>query len=75
MKKKLFIIVAGVMTAMAVIAATVQTLNVRLGEVIYQYATDQVGRMALSSNGTVATILNKVFNLMRLTRCISTRHQ
>ena len=63
MKKKLFIIVAGVMTAMAVIAATVQTLNVRLGEVIYQYATDQVGRMALSSNGTVATILNKVFNL------------
>lgn len=51
------------MTAVAIIAATVQTLNVRLGEVIFQYATDQVGRMELSESGTIATILNKVFNL------------
>ena len=63
MKKRVLLIAAGVMTTIVLIAATVQTLNVRLGEVIYQYASDQVGRMALSSNGTVATILNKVFNL------------
>ncbi|MBQ9217353.1 MAG: carbohydrate-binding domain-containing protein [Muribaculaceae bacterium] len=63
MNKRFLIITASVVTAIAIIAATVQTLNVRMGQVIYQYATDQVGRMALSSNGTVATILNKVFNL------------
>jgi hypothetical protein len=63
MKRRILTIAAGLVTTVAIIAATVQTLNVRLGEVIYQYATDQVGRMELSSNGTVATILNKVFNL------------
>lgn len=63
MKKRILTIAAVLMTTVVIIAATVQTLNVRLGEVIYQYATDQVGRMDLSSNGTVATILNKVFNL------------
>ncbi len=66
MNKRFLIITASVVTAIAIIAATVQTLNVRMGQVIYQYATDQVGRMALSSNGTVATILNKVFNLDRV---------
>ncbi len=63
MKRRILTIAAGLVTTVAIIAATVQTLNVRLGEVIYQYATDQVGRMELSGNGTVATILNKVFNL------------
>lgn len=63
MKRRILTIAAGLVTTVVIIAATVQTLNVRLGEVIYQYATDQVGRMELSSNGTVATILNKVFNL------------
>lgn len=63
MKKRILTITAIMMTAAAIIAATIQTLNVRLGEVIYQYATDQVGRMELSGSGTVATILNKVFNL------------
>lgn len=63
MKRRILTIAAGLATTMVIIAATVQTLNVRLGEVIYQYATDQVGRMNLSSNGTIATILNKVFNL------------
>ena len=63
MKRRILTIAAGLATTMFIIAATVQTLNVRLGEVIYQYATDQVGRMNLSSNGTIATILNKVFNL------------
>ena len=66
MKKRLLIIMAVVLTGMAIIAATVQTLNVRLGEVIYQYVTDQVGRMELSGNGTVATILNKVFDLSKV---------
>lgn len=63
MKRRILTIAAVLVTTVVIIAATVQTLNVRLGEVIYQYATDQVGRMELSSNGTVATILNKVFNL------------
>ena len=63
MKRRILTIAAGLATTMVIIAATVQTLNVRLGEVIYQYATDQVGRMNLSNNGTIATILNKVFNL------------
>lgn len=63
MKKRLLTIFSAVVATMAIIAATVQTLNVRLGEVIFQYATDQVGRMNLSESGTVATILNKVFNL------------
>lgn len=63
MKRRVLTITAVLAVTLAIIASTVQTLNVRLGEVIFQYATDQVGRMELSSNGTVATILNKVFNL------------
>lgn len=63
MKKRSLTIFATMVATVAIIAATVQTLNVRLGEVIFQYATDQVGRMNLSESGTVATILNKVFNL------------
>ena len=63
MKRRILTIAAGLVATVVIIAATVQTLNVRLGEVIFQYATDQVGRMELSGNGTVATILNKVFNL------------
>ena len=63
MKKRSLTIFATMVATVAILAATVQTLNVRLGEVIFQYATDQVGRMNLSESGTVATILNKVFNL------------
>lgn len=63
MKKRSLTIFATMVATVAILSATVQTLNVRLGEVIFQYATDQVGRMNLSESGTVATILNKVFNL------------
>lgn len=63
MKRRILLFCAAVTATIAIIAATVTTLNVRMGEVIYQFRAEQTGRMPLSENGTVATILNKVFNL------------
>lgn len=58
MKKIYALISALVLT----IAATAQTLNVKVGNVVYQYPASQTGDMTYS-NGTSLTIMGKTFTL------------
>ncbi len=58
MKKIYALISALVLT----IAATAQTLNVKVGNIIYQYPASQTGEMTYA-NGTSLTIMDKTFAL------------
>ena len=58
MKKIYALISALVLT----IAATAQTLNVKVGNIIYQYPASQTGEMTYA-NGTSLTIMGKTFTL------------
>ena len=57
--KKIFALISALVLT---IAATGQTLNVKVGNVIYQYPASQTGEMTYS-NGTTLTILGKTFSL------------
>lgn len=61
MKKMFALISALVLT----IAATGQTLNVKVGNVIYQYPASQTGEMTYS-NGTTLAIMDKTFTLSEI---------
>ena len=50
------------MALMLTIAATAQTLNVKVGSVVYQFPASQAGDMTYS-NGTTLTIMGKAFTL------------
>ena len=58
MKRTLLYIVALVLT----IAATAQTLNVKVGSVVYQFPAAQTGEMTYADGETV-TIMGKTFSL------------
>lgn len=55
-------ICAFLMTLVLTIAATGQTLNVKVGSVVYQYPADQTGEMTYT-DGTKLTIKGKTFTL------------
>ena len=55
--KKIFALISALVLT---IAATGQTLNVKVGNVIYQYPASQTGEMTYS-NGTTLTIMDKTF--------------
>ena len=50
------------MALMLTIAATAQTLNVKVGSVVYQFPASQAGDMTYS-DGTTLTIMGKAFTL------------
>ena len=60
--KKIFALVSALVLT---IAATGQTLNVKVGNVIYQYPASQTGEMTYS-NGTTLTIMDKTFTLSEI---------
>ena len=51
---------------MLTIAAAGQTLNVRVGSVVYQFPADQTGEMTYSG-GTTLTVMGKTFALAEIT--------
>ena len=53
---------ASLMALMLTIAATAQTLNVKVGSVVYQFPAAQTGDMSYS-NGTTLTVMEKTFTL------------
>ena len=57
--KKIFALISALVLT---IAATAQTLNVKVGNVVYQYPASQTGDMTYS-NGTSLTIMGKTFTL------------
>jgi hypothetical protein len=57
--KKIYALISALMLT---IAATAQTLNVKVGNVVYQYPASQTGVMTYS-NGNSLTIMDKVFAL------------
>ena len=57
--KKIFALISALVLT---IAATAQTLNVKVGNVVYQYPASQTGMMTYS-NGNSLTIMDKVFAL------------
>lgn len=57
--KKIFALISALVLT---IAATAQTLNVKVGNVVYQYPASQTGVMTYS-NGNSLTIMDKVFAL------------
>ena len=60
--KKIFALISALVLT---IAATGQTLNVKVGNVIYQYPASQTGEMTYS-NGTTLTIMDKTFTLSEI---------
>lgn len=58
MKKTYALLMALVLT----VAATGQTLNVRVGNVVYQFPAEQTGEMAYA-DGTTLTIMGRTFTL------------
>lgn len=60
--KKIFALISALVLT---IAATGQTLNVKVGNVIYQYPASQTGEMTYS-NGTTLTIMDKTFALSEI---------
>ena len=60
--KKIFALISALVLT---IAATGQTLNVKVGNVIYQYPASQTGEMTYS-NGTTLTIMDKMFTLSEI---------
>ena len=60
--KKIFALISALVLT---IAATGQTLNVKVGNVIYQYPASQTGEMTYS-NGTTLTIMDKAFTLSEI---------
>ena len=64
MKKKLAAVAIAVLTAATMSA---QTLNVQMGQVVYQIPAAQAGEM-LYQDGQSVTILNKVYTLSDVTR-------
>ena len=60
--KKIFALISALVLT---IAATGQTLNVKVGNVIYQYPASQTGEMTYS-NGTTLTIMRKTFSLSEI---------
>ena len=60
--KKIFAIISALVLT---IAATAQTLNVKVGNVIYQYPASLTGEMTYS-NGTSLTIMDKTFALSEI---------
>lgn len=60
--KKIFALIS---VLVLTIAATGQTLNVKVGNVIYQYPASQTGEMTYS-NGTTLTIMDKTFTLSEI---------
>ena len=59
MKQRIFTLFAALLLTLAMAA---QTLNVQLGQVVYQIPAAQAGEM-IYENGTTLTILNKVYEL------------
>lgn len=57
--KKVYVFLTALMLT---IAATAQTLNVKVGSVVYQFPASQAGDMTYS-DGTTLTIMGKVFTL------------
>ena len=57
--KKIFALISALVLT---IAATAQTLNVKVGNIIYQYPASQTGEMTYA-NGTSLTIMGKTFAL------------
>ena len=60
--KKIFALISALVLT---IAATGQTLNVKVGNVIYQYPASLTGEMTYS-NGTTLTIIDKTFTLSEI---------
>lgn len=60
--KKIFALISALVLT---IAATGQTLNVKVGNVIYQYPASQTDEMTYS-NGTTLTIMDKTFTLSEI---------
>ena len=60
--KKIFALISALVLT---IAATGQTLNVKVGNVIYQYPASQTGEMTYS-NGSKLTIMGKTFSLSEI---------
>jgi len=60
--KKIFALISALVLT---IAATGQTLNVKVGNVIYQYPASLTGEMTYS-NGTTLTIMDKTFTLSEI---------
>ena len=60
--KKIFALISALVLT---IAATGQTLNVKVGNVIYQYPASQTGEMTYS-NGSKLTIMDKTFTLSEI---------
>ena len=60
--KKIFALISALVLT---IAATGQTLNVKVGNVIYQYPASQTGEMTYS-NGSTLTIMDKTFTLSEI---------
>ena len=63
MKKLLSLVV----TMVAVMTGAAQTLNVQVGEVLYQIPAAQAGEM-MYEGGTTLTILGKVYNISEIDR-------
>ena len=57
--KKIFALISALVLT---IAATGQTLNVKVGNVIYQYPASQTGEMTYT-DGSKLTIMGKTFSL------------
>ena len=60
--KKIFALISALVLT---IAATGQTLNIKVGNVIYQYPASQTGEMTYS-NGSKLTIMGKTFSLSEI---------
>ena len=65
MKRLLYTITALMLT----IAASAQTLNVKVGSVVYQFPASQAGDMTYS-DGTTLTIMGKAFTLSDISSMI-----